>query len=787
VKIVLTVVLACAAVYGFVHENLFAQSSWSESGRVAFLAYTGVYWAIAAALIALAPRWTAHAIVALLLLYTAWWSGPAGPLTVLYLLGAFLLTGRILARSADALTALLLGSAAWMTAIWFALHFPVNRPAVYVAALALPYIVEAPRLSAWSRLFTARPLFDRRTTGALALLLFVLSTYWMLALKPDVSSDGLSMHLALPAKVAELGSWSFDVQQFTWAVMPNAVDGLYAAVYLLGGEAAARLLNFAFLALIAALVAQAARRWVSLPVALLTAALFASTPVAGLVTGSLFVENVWTALVLSAVLAVVRYADSGQARELIVMSALAGAAVASKLIAAAFVAPLFAIALVVALPRWRPLAASALVLCALAVPPYVFAWVKTGNPIFPFSNQVFRSPYYDSTKAFEDLRYQAALSWKTPYAITFRSRGYLEAPGGGAAGFQYFVLLLPALLALTSAQNRRQKVIVLIAGVVPALVILAVLPNLRYLYAALPLLSIPLAWLLAESRIAAGLAIVLTGLNLWFLPSAGFYDQDFALFHKSDITPYFERLAPARLLIDHLNRNAPSEPVVFFGTDTIAELRAPAYSANWHNENFWRRVRELPDARAVADVFRDMGIRYVVAPMGRQSPYLGLRVFLTRWLDEEGARAGSLAVYRVRDSATPVVSDPRPLTPGAYDDSDPRIEVQGDWFNDAQFSQASGGTVTYSDAAGDLLRVRFTGNAVKYVFTKALNRGIAEVRIDGALKSRLNLYSADTVWQASAEFDRLAAGTHTLEILVTGEKDSRSSGRYVDLDALVVK
>ena len=42
--------------------------------------------------------------------------------------------------------------------------------------------------------------------------------------------------------------------------MPNAVDGLYTAAYLLGGEAAARLLNFAFLILIAAMVAEAARR-----------------------------------------------------------------------------------------------------------------------------------------------------------------------------------------------------------------------------------------------------------------------------------------------------------------------------------------------------------------------------------------------------------------------------------------------------------------------------------------------------------------------------------------------
>jgi len=431
--------------------------------------------------------------------------------------------------------------------------------------------------------------------------------------------------------------------------------------------------------------------------------------------------------------------------------------------------------------------AAKLVLAAFACPPYVFAWIKTGNPIFPFSNQIFRSPYYDSTRAFEDLRYQAPLSWKTPYAITFRSRAYLEAPGGGASGFQYFLLLLPAALTLVSARGRKQRAIVLIAGAAPAVVILAVLPNLRYLYAALPMLSIPVAWLVAESRVAAGLAVALTGLNLWFLPSAGYYDQDFALFRKSDVAPYLERLAPARLLIDHLNRIAPSEPVAFFGTDAVAGLRAPAYSANWHSESFWRRVRELPDAASVAAVFREMGIRYAVAPTGGESDYAALRAFFARWLDAEGARAGPLAVYRVRESPTPIVIDTRPLGPGAYDDREQRILTQGSWITDDQFPQASGGTVTYSDVPGDVLRVRFTGTAVKYVFTKALNRGIAEVRIDGRLRTRLNLYSAETVWRGAAEFGGLAAGEHTLEILVTAGKDPRSSGRYVDLDELVVR
>src|SRR5262249_860511 len=157
--------------------------------------------------------------------------------------------------------------------------------------------------------------------------------------------------------------------------------------------------------------------------------------------------------------------------------------------------------------------------------------------------------------------------------------------------------------------------------------------------------------------------------------------------------------------VDHLNRTAPGEPVAFFGSDPIAGLEAQAYSANWHSDAFWRKVRDAPGPAAASAIFREMGIRYVVAPAGGDPSYPSLRVFFTRWVDAEGARAGGLSLYRVRDSASPVVVDTRPLAPGVYDDREPRIELDGSWFADNQFSETAGHTVSYSNIPGDLLRV----------------------------------------------------------------------------------
>ena len=127
------------------------------------------------------------------------------------------------------------------------------------------------------------------------------------------------------------------------------------------------------------------------------------------------------------------------------------------------------------------------------------------------------------------------------------------------------------------------------------------------------------------------------------------------------------------------------------------------------------------------------------------------------------------------------------LAPGHYDDRDKKIEYKGSWWPDHQFPESSGKSITYSDKAGDTFRVAFTGSAITYVFTKALNRGIAEVKIDGGPPVQINQYLGPTEWQAKQRFGGLNPGPHTLEVSVSGKKDPASSGLFVDLDAVEVE
>jgi hypothetical protein len=278
----------------------------------------------------------------------------------------------------------------------------------------------------------------------------------------------------------------------------------------------------------------------------------------------------------------------------------------------------------------------------------------------------------------------------------------------------------------------------------------------------------------------------LIALNLWFLPSSGFYNRDFALFRHVDIQPYVEQMAPVRPLIADLNRRAPGQPVAFFSTDQTGELNAPAYTDGWHSERYWNRVQNAKDPRAIAGILHDLGIHYVIAPDSRRASPLPVELFLRLWLEPVRAPVGPLALFRMRDvTASP---DDSPFAPGRrYDDLEERIKFSGSWLKDLQFPESSGQSITYSETPGNELRIAFTGSAITYVFTRAANRGIAEVRIDGRLAGRINQYSPQTVWQSAQHFSGLSPGDHTLEVRVSGEKDPRSAGVFVDLDAFEVE
>ena len=742
-------------------------------------------------------------------MFTAIAVGPIAFLSVIFfLLSAWslgdLIVGRTPRSAADApvgLLSLLTGIAVYIFLMPFAARLPVNYPWVYAGVLALPILANR----------SARPLANfaavqLRSWGerlGCAAFLFVLITHWFAMLKPEASADGLAMHLAIPANIAANHMLTFDPARYLWAVMPMGADFTYAIVYLLGGEMAARLLNFAILLVLLGLLHAAVRRWVSPGVAWLLVTLFATTPMVQLVTGSLFVENLLAAFLLGMMTALWRFGESGERRSLYLAAALGGTAMAIKFGAIAILAPALVCA---AAEVWRrrkqtgarwALAAGLLLLAA--APPYAIAWIKTGNPVFPFANDRFHSRQLDPKAGFRDGRFADPLTWKTPYDLTFRTTRYYEGQYG-SFGFQYLVLAPLALLALLVAP-RRQAVIAAVVASSAILLILGTEPNARYLYSALPLLFVPLAallgWAAAHQRLLArsllAFAIACAAINVYFLPASSYYHKDFyGPFTPRQREAYVGVTAPIRNVIAWFNRAHPQAAVLLTQDSDIAGLGGDVYENHWHQYNILDQIRRAPDVPGLRALLDQWKVRYLIARKPTASHYarpLALRELLDQCTIAEYA-FGEFYVARLepvcRAGATLPVEPVLTAKPGIYDDFDPSILLRGDWERADEFEQAFRHTVTFTDIPGAEIRFAFEGSELTYVFTRAANRGIAAVTIDGAAKGTIDLYSVDPEWQSSAVFTGLGAGRHLLVIRVTGESRAGSTGKYVDLDALKV-
>ena len=93
------------------------------------------------------------------------------------------------------------------------------------------------------------------------------------------------------------------------------------------------------------------------------------------------------------------------------------------------------------------------------------------------------------------------------------------------------------------------------------------------------------------------------------------------------------------------------------------------------------------------------------------------------------------------------------------------------------------GTANWSHTAGATAKFTFSGNQVALHAVKDVDQGIMSVSIDGGTPVNVDDYSptrnaSGIVWTSPV----LSAGTHTLTIVNTGQKNSASSGINIAID-----
>ena len=596
-------------------------------------------------------------------------------LAVAVYLGASLSLGHLLLNlrcgretAAGVVHTILVGAGLYATLVGFSVHFQVNYLPVYLVALAVPMVFARRHLLETIRtvLQQLRERTDDQRGGAERPLLGALILlYLAMACLPELSYDPLAMHLFVPAYVAANQAWNFDPNLYIWTFMPMLADWSYTIAYVLAGETAARLVNVGFLFVATFFVREFVQSlggsrqgadWAAL--------LLLSTPLTLLVGGSLYVEAFWSACLLGGTIWIFRAVydaescPSGMLHGGIVL----GFAAAAKAVVLPYL-PLLALPVLhrFNLLRSRAFRVSSLkgaaAFLVLAAWPYALACIKTGNPVFPFYNSLFQSPYH-SPVDFDNSLFNAELSWNLPYLLVFAAEQFGGGRVGGA-GFQWLTLAIPACAAVLLFRLGRAAVLLVIATT--SLVLIFQFQSfLRYVFPVIlftcVLVGLAVSYCASRHRTLGAAMAVLAGLtillNLLFLGSATPKYRDVPvlnLFLPDGAEQLEGARAPVRKAVRLLNLvNEHRLPVAFLSEPTAAELRSEALFATWYNQQFRAAIGAVTDAPSFAEVLRRYRGRYLIFDSRRGGNDAKIAGFVTATADLLG-RFGPVAAYRVAD------------------------------------------------------------------------------------------------------------------------------------------
>ncbi|MFN7975526.1 MAG: hypothetical protein U0166_24835 [Acidobacteriota bacterium] len=516
--------------------------------------------------------------------------------------------------------------------------------------------------------------------GAAVILLFVAVLVPFVA-APEASTDALGYHLLIPRIYLEHGRID-RLPDFVESDYPCLAEYAYLPVLALwGDEIVCKGIHF-LVGLGALAAAGLIARKVSpgAPV-LLPAALAISMPVAAIHMGWAWNDFFF---VLDLLLAIAFLADheasaARSATPCLAAGAMFGLATFTKytfLLYGVALAPLLAWAI---LGRgWRARHALAFAAAALPIAALwtVKNWAFTGNPLYPFANGIFHSPYWSDTCAafFRD----ANVRWEMPrftwvhYALFPVTIPLLHPLVENQTGVMP-ILVLPFLFRrLRSAAGGFVRTFALLVAIAWAVMFhaksrsLLALSFVAFAAAAAAIHEAPAV----QGRLRAILiglmtAVVMLSLSMTVLVTLHLFDPMAHFFGREDRAHYLARMALAQKAFDYLNSRSDVGKVAVIGIHEPYYLEKPYVFSSFGDTPVAQTLaRGATSAGQIGQHMRDAGFTHVVLLVGAfDDPD---RRALYSWTPEERARFEELlrdcAVVQSADGIE-VLRLPRPQGP----------------------------------------------------------------------------------------------------------------------------
>ncbi len=479
--------------------------------------------------------WQAAGFLLVVVVAAIWRPGRLGRLTAVWLA---LSTGTLLALPRDVwLIVQFLAFAGWCLAAVRSTQLAIARfvgkdqatqgiaaATLYSAGLLIAFFLGLLRmLSLWPVLLVAclvalpgaivlarRPLVSGRAAlkaldrlnplGAAALeaMWVSLALAFVWAISPEMFSDSIRSYLPDVQAMARHHSLAPQLVDFS-RLLPRALQALCAMGYVVGSLNVAKWLSwFAMIPLAALISGEIQRRSGDANLGAVGAAIVVTCPLLLGLSTSLMYDHVMTMLCVAGFISLLLALSNDSRRGVLLSAFIMGAATSIKYNFLIFdlVWGLFLITHALRESGWRDGLRECIgpfsILGAAACPWYLYNWVQLGNPLFPFLNEIFRSPYWPAgvTTAINVDRFAFGEGiWSPlffPWTVTFHTSRLIEGPDGQLG----FALL--ALLPWIWAIRRGRGMGLGIAGLLIIAWVSSLMPYIRYWLPGLPLLLLPM-------------------------------------------------------------------------------------------------------------------------------------------------------------------------------------------------------------------------------------------------------------------------------------------------------
>jgi hypothetical protein len=525
----------------------------------------------------------------------------------------------------------------------------------------------------------------------------VLAAQFVVACTSEIASDSSSIYL--PYMLRVVADHGLSHQYACWyRLQPMGTQTYNAAIIAVGSVAVAKWFSwFALAALATLVVEEAARRSGSRNVGLFAGAAVVSCPILANLFGTLYVDHPLTLLCTAGFVVMFRALQPPCLRGLLLSAIMMAAVVQIKYPGLVF-AVVWGLFLTFVLLRkcgwslalqWS--LATAAFFVALGSPWFVYVYMGTGNPFYPFLDSWFPSPYWP--KGFHapiGVGYPSHLGIKEaaayPWEVFFRTSHYVEGCDG-ALSFWWLALVPCWFLAMPRftkkpngpSTNAFAYWDMAAAGSATIGCILLYTPYVRYWLPGYPLLVascvLAAAKLIrsADWRLAANWPTVFSGVALALLlllpmPQLCLNLPWDAYAKRISTEEYLERYFPGQQAIKRFNR-------IVKPTDGVLCTGCGVYLVGGHPYNFdfwWNDIHRIHDSASFADFCRRYDIRYWLIDRSRSNafPWLAKEqaIVAKYWTDARIVAAGQTVVaYDVRSAKFETPSLSRQEWPATID------------------------------------------------------------------------------------------------------------------------